>query len=86
MGLGYTWVLTGISAVREILGSGTLFNIPVLPDSYEPVLFFILPPGGFFVFALFISLNNFFKSRIRGAGAASEPEAEGSHGCGGMRA
>ncbi|MDR1420562.1 MAG: electron transport complex subunit RsxE [Treponema sp.] len=70
MGLGYTWVLAGISAVRELLGSGTFFNVQVLPDTFQPILFFVLPPGGFFIFALFISLNNFFKSRLRGRGTA----------------
>ncbi|MDR1866748.1 MAG: electron transport complex subunit RsxE [Treponema sp.] len=62
MGLGYTWVLTGISLVRELLGNGSILEIPVFPDSYQPILFFILPPGGFFVFALFISLNAVLKS------------------------
>ncbi|MDR0601799.1 MAG: electron transport complex subunit RsxE [Treponema sp.] len=70
MGLGYTWVLAGISAVRELLGGGTLLNIQVLPDAFQPILFFVLPPGGFLVFALFISLNNFFKSRFRDRGTA----------------
>ncbi|MDR0785169.1 MAG: electron transport complex subunit RsxE [Treponema sp.] len=64
MGLGYTWVLAGISVVRELLGSGAIWNFQVLPDSIQPILFFTLPPGGFFVFALFISLNLFLKSRI----------------------
>jgi hypothetical protein len=65
MGLGYTWVLTGIAAIRELLGSGTILNVQVLPDSYQPILFFVLPPGGFFVFALFIALNLFIKSRLK---------------------
>ena len=65
MGLGYTWVLLGISAIREILGSGTILGIQILPDSYVPILFFILPPGGFFIFALFISLNMFIRSRLK---------------------
>ena len=68
MGLGYTWVLIGISLIREILGSGSILGIQVLPDSYVPILFFILPPGGFFVFALFISLNIFIRSRLKPAG------------------
>jgi electron transport complex protein RnfE len=63
MGLGYTWVLAGISVVRELLGSGAILGFQVLPDSFQPILFFVLPPGGFFVFALFISLNLFIKSR-----------------------
>lgn len=58
MGIGYTWVLIGISAVREILGNGTFLEIPLFD---EPILFFTLPPGGFMVFALFIALNLWLK-------------------------
>jgi len=57
MGMGYAWVLVGMSAVRELLGNGTLMGAQIMPDSYEPILFFILPPGGFLVFALFIAIN-----------------------------
>lgn len=66
MGLGYTWVLAAISIIREILGSGTVLGFQIVPDTYQPILFFILPPGGFFVFALFISLNLLIKSRLKG--------------------
>ena len=72
MGLGYAWVLVSISALRELLGAGTLLGIPVLPESYTPILFFIMPPGGFFLFAFFISLNLLLKSRLRAAGGISE--------------
>lgn len=65
MGLGYTWVLTGISVVREILGNGTILGAQIMPEGYQPILFFVLPPGGFIVFALFISLNLFIKSRLK---------------------
>ncbi len=65
MGLGYTWVLVGISAVRELLGSGALLGFQVLPASFTPIIFFILAPGGFFVFGLFIALNLAIKSRLR---------------------
>jgi electron transport complex protein RnfE len=74
MGLGYTWVLAGIAAVRELLGSGTIFDFQVLPSSYQPILFFVLPPGGFFVFALFISLNLFIKSRLKEPAVSSALE------------
>jgi len=73
MGTGYTWVLVGISAIRELLGSGTLLGFPVLPESYQPILFFILPPGGFFLFAFFFAFNTFLKSRLK-------PLAGGSNG------
>ena len=71
MGLGYTWVLVGISMIRELLGSGTILGAQVFPNSYVPILFFVLPPGGFFVFSLFISFNIFIKSRLKGEGRAS---------------
>ncbi|MDR0444048.1 MAG: electron transport complex subunit RsxE [Treponema sp.] len=65
MGLGYTWVLTGISVVRELLGAGTILGFQIMPANYEPIIFFVLPPGGFFIFALFIALNLFIKSRLK---------------------
>jgi electron transport complex protein RnfE len=79
MGLGYTWVLTGISIVRELLGSGSILGLQVFPDAYQPVLFFTLPPGGFFVFALFISLNLFIKSRIKPGGSPVEAPEPACH-------
>ena len=57
MGIGYAWVLVGMAAVRELLGNGTLLGHQIMPESYQPILFFILPPGGFLVFAMFIALN-----------------------------
>jgi len=70
MGLGYTWVLVGISVIRELLGNGTILGKQIMPDSYQPILFFVLSPGGFFIFALFISLNLYIKSRLK------DPEEE----------
>jgi Na+-translocating ferredoxin:NAD+ oxidoreductase subunit E len=85
MGLGFTWVLTGISLVREILGSGTIAGSQVLPSSFTPVLFFILPPGGFFVFSLFIALNLFIRSKLKKpsdkAAAGINCEECSSRGC-----
>lgn len=56
MGLGYTWVLVGISTVREILGAGALLGFEFIPETYR-IGFFAQPSGGFFVFAFFIALN-----------------------------
>ena len=63
MGLGYTWVLAAISLVRELLGNGSVLGFPLLGSGYTPILFFALPPGGFLVFGLFISLGLYLKSR-----------------------
>jgi electron transport complex protein RnfE len=83
MGLGYTWVLTGIAVVREVLGSGALLGFQVMPESFQPILFFTLPPGGFFVFALFISLNSAIKARLKGNDSAPPAAAAGAHHHGG---
>ena len=72
MGLGYTWVLVGIAAFRELLGNGTLAGVQVMPQSYQPILFFILPPGGFLVFGLFISFNIWLKGILQKGAAAKE--------------
>jgi electron transport complex protein RnfE len=84
MGLGYTWVLTGISVVRELLGTGAILGFQILPDSYQPILFFVLPPGGFFVFALFMALNMAIKAKQQkntnaATASASVAAAEGGH-------
>ena len=80
MGLGFTWVLVGIALVRELLGNGTILNFQVLPSAYQPIIFFILPPGGFFIFSLFIALNLFIKSRLK------DPAREKAAGCEGCPA
>jgi electron transport complex protein RnfE len=82
MGLGYTWVLLGISVIRELLGSGSLLSLRILPEGFTPILFFVLPPGGFFVFALFISLNLFIKGRLKSPGSPGAAEDAASGHCG----
>ena len=62
MGLGFTWALVLISAIRESLGNGTLFGI-YLNRSFEPPLFMILAPGALLTIGMLIGLLNYFTSR-----------------------
>ena len=62
MGLGFTVGLTCIGLVREFLGNGSVFNLHVLPSSYEPISIFIMAPGAFFVLACLTALQNKFKA------------------------
>ena len=62
MGLGYLWVLTGISFVRELLGYGTLLGFQILPEEFT-IGFFSKAPGGFFVFGMFIAVTAFIRKR-----------------------
>lgn len=61
MGLGFTVGLTSIGLVRELIGNGTVFNLHILPKSYEPATIFVLAPGAFFVLALLTALQNKLK-------------------------
>lgn len=61
MGFGFTLGLTAIGLFRELLGSGSIFNMNIMPDSYEPATIFVLAPGAFFVLAMLTALQNKFK-------------------------
>ena len=58
MGLGFTFALTCIGAVRELLGAGEIFGLRVMPESYVPMSIFVLAPGAFFVLAALTALQN----------------------------
>ena len=67
MGLGFTISLTLIGIIREILGGGTIFNLQVLPSSYQPILIFVLAPGAFFVLGFMLAGFNYFRSKKKSA-------------------
>ena len=58
MGVGFTTALLCMGTIREMLGAGSLFGakLPIL--SGQPILFFSLAPGGFFVFGMLIAAAN----------------------------
>lgn len=66
MGLGFTIALTVISAVRELLGAGTLLGFQVFGPNFEPATMMILPPGGFLVLGCLIALVQFVMQRKGG--------------------
>jgi electron transport complex protein RnfE len=63
MGAGFCFALFCLGAVREILGSGSLFGLPVLPASFQPWVVMILPSGGFITLAGWLLLFNRLKQR-----------------------
>lgn len=87
MGLGFTLALTMIGAVREIIGSGTLFadaslllgpsfkaiELRLLPADMG-VLMMILPPGGFLVTGLLVVVKRMLDLR-----AGKEIQMTGAH-------
>lgn len=62
MGLGFTVGLIVIGAFREIIGSGALFGMRILPTSYEPISIFVLAPGAFFIIAMLTAFQNKFNA------------------------
>lgn len=57
MGVGFTAAMLAMGIIRELLGAGTVFGLPVLSGFMEPIIIFLLPPGGFFVFGMLIALS-----------------------------
>ena len=66
MGLGFTLAITLLSAIRELLGSGTLLGIQVMPDGYQPMAIITQAPGGFIMLGLLmVVMNSLFKAYDR---------------------
>lgn len=90
MGLGFTLALTAIGAVREVLGSGTLFadaalllgpafkfmELRLLPEQMG-VMMMILPPGGFLVTGLLVVVKRMIDVR-----AGKPIQMAGAHSAG----
>ncbi len=76
MGVGFTCALLAMAAIREFLGAGSLAGFQIITESWpiEPMLIFILPPGGFFVFGMLIAIANKLAEK------KGKPKAE-LHGC-----
>ncbi len=74
MGVGMLWTLALIGALREVIGSGTLFSgidlviagaqpLHLMPADYPGLLLAILPPGAFIVLGCIIAAKNWIDAR-----------------------
>ncbi len=75
MGVGFTAAMLCMGIIRELLGAGTVFGLPILSGFMEPIIIFLLPPGGFFVFGMLVALAG----KLSKDGKA--PESVGCGGC-----
>lgn len=64
-GIGYTLVLLVMSAIRELLGSGTLGGVRILSERFG-ALMMILPVGGFLTLGCLIALTQWVQGRTKG--------------------
>lgn len=60
IGLGFSFALVLLGGIREILGSGKIFNITIYPENYV-TLIFVLAPGAFIVLGYLIAFINRIK-------------------------
>ncbi len=61
MGLGFTFALTILGSIREVLGSGSVFNWRFLPEDAQTILIFVLAPGAFIALGYLIAIVNRLK-------------------------
>ena len=58
IGIGYTLSLAALSAVREVLGNGTFYKMPVFGPDFEPFRFMVEAPGAFVCLGLMLCIMN----------------------------
>lgn len=63
VGLGFTLSLGFLGSLREIFGGGTIFDIPIFWQGFEPMAFLLKPPGAFVCLGLVLALINFISMR-----------------------
>ncbi|MCC8144287.1 MAG: electron transport complex subunit E [Tannerellaceae bacterium] len=57
IGLGFTLALALLGATRELLGTGRLFGLTLMPEEYGSLIF-VLAPGAFIALGYLIALVN----------------------------
>lgn len=63
MGAGFTISLVLMSAIRELLGAGTLAGVQIMPSFIEPMLIMVTPAGGFAVLGVLIAASVWLEQR-----------------------
>ena len=57
IGLGFSIALTLLGAIRELLGTGKLFNLTIMPEQFGSLIF-VLAPGAFIALGFLIAIVN----------------------------
>ncbi len=58
IGLGFTISLAVLGAIREVLGHGTFWGIPVMWDTFKPFTFMVEAPGAFVSLGILLAVIN----------------------------
>lgn len=65
MSVGFIIALLILSAIREILGSGTFFGYQVMGAWFKPWIIMVLPPGAFIALGFLIGLALFIEHKTK---------------------
>lgn len=76
MGLGFTLALFCMGSIREFIGNGSWMGIDLTSKLWDPVIVFLLAPGGFMVYGALIALVNYLTN-----GKAIKKKEFGCAGC-----
>ncbi|MEC9487896.1 MAG: electron transport complex subunit E [Halanaerobium sp.] len=63
MGLGFTWALTLLGIIREVIGMGTVFGVTILGEWFPKFIIMVLPPGAFLTLGVLLGIMNWLSSR-----------------------
>ena len=55
MGIGYILTMALMGGIRELIGSGTLLGVTIIPESIDRMTVMNSAPGGFFVFGVLMA-------------------------------
>ncbi len=75
MGLGFTFAITLLSVIREVIGNGTFFGATVMPASYQPMAIMLQVPGGFVTLGLLLVAVNALQKLASKKSAGKEVKA-----------
>ena len=65
MGLGFALALTILGAIREILGNGTIFDVAITPEAFEPMAVFVSPAGAFIGLGFMVAGMNYISKKLK---------------------
>ncbi|MBI5681948.1 MAG: electron transport complex subunit E [Deltaproteobacteria bacterium] len=63
IGIGFTLSLAAMGIIRELFGFGSILDIKLLGNWFEPWIVMILPAGAFFVFGFLVALVNYLSQK-----------------------
>lgn len=65
MGIGFTFALIVLGAIREILGAGTVFGVRIMWQGFQNWVVMVLPAGAFITLGLLVGVFNIIDKKMK---------------------